>query len=227
MFKARVLANNAVRLCDVRSFEYHPRWREGDVVTQEGCSSSHPCCEGIKEPPFRGHYYPIDALGHRFTLRSILKLFDEVLQYLSNGMIRIETLVTLELVVQGLQSIDANINDIVNVQEVFSKQGFELKGNFPIGPTEEFREAVDLGLSEEVARLDFDVHRCRRWESGPTTEVYDLGVGLVFVEVEDDLVNVWRYASVGGIQGAETFTIILLLFRITVVMFLLEEGGCM
>ena len=227
MFKARELANDAIRLCDVRSFEYHPRWREGDVVTQECCSSSHPCCEGIKEPLFRGQYYPIDTLGHRFIRRSILELFDEVLQYLSNGMMRIKTLVTLKLVVQGLQSIDANINDIVDVQEVFSKQGFELKGDFPIGPTEEFREAVDLGLSEEVARLDLDFHRRRRWKSGPTTEVSDLGAGFVFVEVEDDLMNVWRYASVGGIQGAETFAVILLQLRITVVMFLLEERGCM
>ena len=58
------------------------------------------------------------------------------------------------------------------------------------------------------------------------TEVLDLGTGFVFVEVEDDLVNVRCYTSVGRIQGAETFAI-LLLEGITVVLFLLEERRCM
>lgn len=227
VFKARELANDTVRLCDVWSFEHHSRWHKGDVVTQECCSSCHPSCERIKEPLFWRYCYPVNTLGHRFTLRPILKLIDEVLQHLSNRMIPIETfLVSLELFVQGPQSLGVNLNDIANVQEVAPKQGFELKGNLPIGPTEKFREAVDLRLGEEVARLDFDVYRCRRRESGPTTEVYDLETGFVFVEVEDDLVSVWRHTGVGRIQGAETLTVPLY-GRIAVVMFLQEERGCM
>ena len=227
MFKAREPANDAVRLCDVRSFEHLPRWRKGDVMTQECCSASHPRCEGIEEPLLRSHCYPVNTLGHRFTLRPISKLIDEVLQHLGNRMMRIETLlVGLEPLVQGPQSIGVNLDDITNVQEAAPKQGFKLKGNLPIGSTEKFCEAVDLRLSKEIARLDFDVHRCRRWESSPTTEVPDLGTGFVFVEVEDDLVSVWCHTGVGGTQGAETFTVPLYT-RITVVLFLQEERGCM
>ena len=58
------------------------------------------------------------------------------------------------------------------------------------------------------------------------TEILDLGTSFVFVEVEDDLVNVRRYTSVGGSQGAETFTVFLY-GGITVVVLLLEERRCM
>ena len=57
------------------------------------------------------------------------------------------------------------------------------------------------------------------------TEVLDLGTGFVFVEVEDDLVNVRCYTSVGRSKGAEAFAV-LLLEGITIVVFLLEERRC-
>ena len=67
------------------------------------------------------------------------------------------------------------------------------------------------------------------------TEILDLGTGFVFVEVEDDLVNVRCYTSVGRSQGAETFAVslleettvaVFLLEETTVVVFLLEERRC-
>ena len=100
-----------------------------------------------------------------------------------------------------------------------------MKRDFPIGSAKKFRKAVELGLSKEVLRLDFDLHRCGTCEASPMTEIPDLGTGFVFVEVEDDLVSVLCYTSVGGSQGAETFAV-LLLEGITVVVFLLEERRC-
>jgi hypothetical protein len=54
----------------------------------------------------------------------------------------------------------------------------------------------------------------------------DLEAGFVFVEVENDLMNVWRHKSVGRTQGAETFVILPLHGGITVVFLLLEERRC-
>lgn len=57
------------------------------------------------------------------------------------------------------------------------------------------------------------------------TEIPDLETSFVFVEVENDLVNVWCHTSVGRGQGAEAFEV-LLYFGIAVVLFLLEERRC-
>jgi len=200
VFGPRELTNNTVGLSDIRSFEHHPRWRESNVVTQERSSRSHLRCNGIKRSLFRGHHDPIDTLGHRFILGSSLQLLDEVLQHLGNGMVRICTfLVLLKPFVQRPQPIRVNVNDIDNVQEVVPKKGLELKRDLPICPGEEFRQAVELGLCEEVAGLDFDFHLCGTCEAGPLTEILDLETGFVFVEVEDDLMNVWRNAGMGSI----------------------------
>ena len=122
VFKPRELTKDAVRLSDVWSFEHHPRRREGNMVAQEGSSSGHLRCDGIKKCLLRNHRDPIDTLGYRFILRSILKLFDEVLQHLSDGMIRIEAFfVILEPFVQRPQAIGVNVNGIANMQEVVPK----------------------------------------------------------------------------------------------------------
>jgi hypothetical protein len=200
VFEPRVLTDDTVRLSNIRSFEHHPRRGEGDVVTQERSFSSHLPCEGIKKRLFRRHHNPVDALVNGFILWSTLQLLDEVLQDLSDGMMRIDTfLVILEPFVQRRQAIRVDVNDIANVQEVVPKQGLELKRDLPIrvGPAEKFRQAVDLGLCEEVAGLDFDFHLCGTCETSPLTEILDLETGFVFVEVEDDWVNVWRHTSVG------------------------------
>jgi len=200
VFKPRELTDDAIRLSDVWSFEHHPCRREGNVVAQKGSSRGHLRCDGIKRRLLRNHQDPIDTLGHRFLLRSTLKLFDEVLQHLSDGIIWIcAFFVVLEPFVQRLQEVRVDVNDIANVQEVVPKQGLELKGDLPIGLAEKFRQAVELGLSEEVLRLDFDIHRCGTREASPVTEILDLDTGFVFVEVEDDLVNVRCYTSVGRI----------------------------
>jgi hypothetical protein len=99
-----------------------------------------------------------------------------------------------------------------------------LKRNLPIGPAEKFREAVELGLRKEVTRLNFDIHRHGAWKVSPLTKIFDLVTGLVFVEVENNLVNVWGHTSVGGVERAETFTILPLHFGITIEVLLLEEG---
>lgn len=98
-----------------------------------------------------------------------------------------------------------------------------MKRDLPIGPAEKFRKAIELGLREEIPRLDFDIHRRRTWEVGQLTEIPNLVTSFVFVKVEDDLVNVWRHTSVSRIQGAEPFTV-LLHVGVTVVEFVLEEG---
>ena len=200
VFKPREPTNDAIGLSDVQSYGHHPRWREGNVVAQKGSSRGHLCCDGIKRRLLRNHQDPIDTLGYRFVLRSALKLFDEVLQHLSDEIVWIcAFFVVLEPFVQRLQEVRVNVNGVANVQEVVPKQGLELKGDLPIGLAEKFRQAVELGLSEEVLRLDFNIHRCRTREASPVTEILDLDTGLVFVEVEDDLVNVRCYASVGRI----------------------------
>jgi len=200
VFKPREPTNDAIGLSDVWSFEHHPRWRESNVMAQKGSSRGHLRCDGIKRCLLRNHQNLIDTLGYRFILRSALKLFDEVLQHLSDGMIWICAIfVVLEPFVQRLQEVRVNVNDITNVQEVVPKQGLELKGDLPIGLAEKFRQAVELGLSEEVLGLDFDVHRCGTREASPVTEILDLDTGFVFVEVEDDLVNVRCHTSMGRI----------------------------
>ena len=82
-----------------------------------------------------------------------------------------------------------------------------MKPDLPIGLAEEFRQAVELGLCEEVARLDFDIHLFGTCEASPTTETSDLVTSFVFVEVENELVGVWRHTSVGGTQGAYAFAV--------------------
>lgn len=142
-------------------------------------------------------------------------------------MIRIGAiLVFLEPFIQRPQAIGVNVNDLANVQEIAPKQGLELKCDLPIRPTEKFCEAVELGLSEEVLRLDFDSHRCRACEAGPLTEILDFETSFVFMEVEDDLVGVRRHTSVCRGQGANAFAV-LLHVGITVVVLLLEERRCM
>ena len=128
--------------------------------------------------------------------------------------------------VQRRQAIRVNVYDIADVQEVVPKQGLELKRDLPIGLAEKFRQAVDLGLREEVARLYFDIHLCGACETSPLTEVPDLETSFVFVEVENDLVSIGRHTSVGRIEGAYTFAVFLLHSGIAVVFFLLEEWGC-
>lgn len=55
------------------------------------------------------------------------------------------------------------------------------------------------------------------------TEILDLVTSFVFVEVENDLMNVWRNASMSRVQRTETFAIPLLDIGITIEIFLLEE----
>lgn len=64
VFELRELTNDTVRLIDVRSFEHHPRRREGNVVTQKCPPSSHLRCDRIKSRHFRDHHDPIDTLDH-------------------------------------------------------------------------------------------------------------------------------------------------------------------
>ena len=116
-------------------------------------------------------------------------------------------LVILEPVVQGRQTMRVDINDIADAQEVVPEQTLELKRDFPIGFAEKFGQAVQLRLRKEVARLNFDIYVCRTWETSPVTEVLNLVTSLVFVEVKDDLVNVWRHTSVGRAQRADAFAI--------------------
>lgn len=116
-----------------------------------------------------------------------------------------------------------DINHIVNAQKVVPKQALELKRNLPIGFTEKFRQAVELGLREEVAGLNFDIHGRGTRETSPMTKIPDFVASLVFMEVENDLVDVWRYTSMGGPQRTETSAIILLFFGIAIEVFFLEE----
>ena len=226
MFKPRVLTNNTVRLSDIWTLKHYPRGREGDMVTQERSSSSHLSCDGIERCVFRSHHDPIDTLVDRFTLRSILQFLDEGLQDLSDGMMRIGTFfIILKPLVQRRQEIGVNVNDIANVQDVVPKQAFELKRDLPISPAKKFRQAVELGLREEVTRLYFDIHLCGTCKASPTAEIPDLETGFVFVEVKNDLVGVWRHTSMGRTQGAETFAG-LLDVGIAIEMFFLEKWGC-
>jgi hypothetical protein len=127
-------------------------------------------------------------------------LIDEILQGLSDGMIPIRTfLVELEPPVQGGQAKRVDINDIINTQKVVPKQTFELERDLPIGLAEEFRQAVELRLRKEVAGLDFDIHGYGTWEVSQLTEVPDLVTSFVFVEVENDLMGVWRDSSVSRV----------------------------
>ena len=119
-----------------------------------------------------------------------------------------------------------DVNDIANAQEVVPKQRLELERDLPIGCTEEFRQTVELGLREEVARLNFDIHLYGSWEASPVTKVLDLAPGFVFVEVEYDLMDVWRHTGVGRAQRTETFATLFLLLRvgITMLSILLQVG---
>ena len=223
VFAPRELTNDTVGLSEIRSFEHHPRRREGNVVTQECSSRTHLACDGVESCAFRRQHNPIDTLGDRFALWSTLQLFDKVLQCLRDGMVWVgRIIVLLESPTQRRQAIRVDVNDIANVQEVVAKEGLELKGDLPIGLAEKFRQTIQLGLREEVARLDFDVHLCRTSQAGPLTEVLDFETSFVFVEVENDLMNVWGHTSVGRVQGAETFAVLLYSW-ITVVVFLLKE----
>ena len=119
VFEPREPPNDTVRLGDVRSFEHHPRRREGNVVTQERSSSSHLRCDGVKIRLFGSHHNPIDALVDRFILWSILQLLDEVLQDFSDGVMRIDTfLVTFKPFVQRRQATRVDVNHIADVQEI-------------------------------------------------------------------------------------------------------------
>ena len=143
-------------------------------------------------------------------------------------MVRIGTfLVILEPVVQGRQTMRVDINDIADAQEVVPEQTLELKRDFPICLAEKFGQAVQLRLRKEVARLNFDIYVRRTWETSPVTEVLNLVTSLVFVEVKDDLVDVWRYTSVGRAQRANAFAISLPCIGVTIEVFLLEEGRTM